>query len=373
MEEHQMRPQSILWLVACLATLLFGTTVTAQPLAFVSEQFGINTGVRLDHAGGLLRTDGLAITLPVQDYILNKEYTFQVVSPGSGEASESYAQISSTDMARGFGSALADGTGALEVGVVNRHSIVGVDVAVSRFNIHLKNSSDQPAYFVFEFTIPAGEVEVIDFSQKFALGHSRVEATIDYLLLSPSGPFGGTYDETTGQLLHFFVDIGFGGGDLTRSDNAGVLALPRSSIGPSIGYQILPFEGIATIPTIPPFGELFLYYDMYALTSTGSLDGILGHARLGDPTDLIGGAGVKLTQTPGPASPVPEPTTLWLVALGLVAMGAMRRHWRSGLHCPGERGTSGKATSLASQCLVAPALVAKPSDRQKTWISKRIH
>jgi hypothetical protein len=69
-------------------------------------------------------------------------------------------------------------------------------------------------------------VEITDFSQSFFDIHSRVEATIAYVLLSPSGPFGGTFEETSGQLFKFFVDID-DGQVLTRTSNTTVGACLR--------------------------------------------------------------------------------------------------------------------------------------------------
>jgi len=39
--------------------------------------------------------------------------------------------------------------------------------------------------------------------------HLRTGGFLDYRLLSPSGPFGGTYDETTGRLYEYYADIDF--------------------------------------------------------------------------------------------------------------------------------------------------------------------
>jgi hypothetical protein len=83
------------------------------------------------------------------------------------------------------------------------------------------------------------------------------------------------------------------------------------------------FEDTLRLPIIPPFGELTLYYDMYAL-----VDGpreTLGSAFLGDPTDLVNSGSFSLIQTGDPSTPVPEPATLFLVGIGLIAMGAMVR------------------------------------------------
>jgi hypothetical protein len=54
--------------------------------ATVAKQYGIATGVRLDHLG-YVQADGLAITLPVQDSILNKFY------PLAGIAMPSWATL----------------------------------------------------------------------------------------------------------------------------------------------------------------------------------------------------------------------------------------------------------------------------------------
>ncbi len=48
-----------------------------------------------------------------------------------------------------------------------------------------------------------------------------------------------------------------------------------------------------------------------------------GHARIGDPTDLVGGGSFRLTRASDTA--VPEPSTMLLVPPGLIAALAYRR------------------------------------------------
>jgi hypothetical protein len=78
---------------------------------------------------------------------------------------------------------------------------------------------------------------------------------------------------------------------------------------------------------IPPHGELTVYYDMYALSDARRPE-VGGYARLGDPTDLVGGAGGRIVPTTS-ASQVPEPATMLLIGAGLVAIRVIgRKLWR---------------------------------------------
>ena len=60
-----------------------------------SAHHGVNTGVRLTFGPNGDSSDGLPVTIPVAQYLANKEYTSQVLQPATGEKNESYAHTSS--------------------------------------------------------------------------------------------------------------------------------------------------------------------------------------------------------------------------------------------------------------------------------------
>ena len=74
-----------------------------------------------------------------------------------------------------------------------------------------------------------------------------------------------------------------------------------------------------------------LFYDMYAHLNIQRFE-MGGRAMLGDPFDLTGGAGIRLTQQ---SAQVPEPSTLFLLGGGLVAVGSVRRRRRTQLSIAG--------------------------------------
>lgn len=66
---------------------------------------------------------------------------------------------------------------------------------------------------------------------------------------------------------------------------------------------------------IPAYGELTIYYDMYALFSSSSEN--VGSAFIGDPAQLVQREGVAFV--PPDVTPVPEPATLPIVGTVLLA------------------------------------------------------
>lgn len=321
-----MTSHSIRCAIVAAAMVCGANPAAADPFDFIQLTYGVNTGVRLVFGPNGDLSDGLPVTFPVSGYLANNEYTSQVVQPGSGEKNESYAAYELAGQPRGFGSAEASGS-TLEVGVDSQIGQYGSGAAVARMNLTIKNNFEDRSLDLLEFAfeIPAGLVEMTDFSQQF-LGQSRVAATIDYRLKSPSGPFGGTYDETTGQLFDFFVDL-HAEQRLEKSDNATIHRISSSQPW-YVGYEIDAYRDKLRLPEIPPLGELTLYYDMYSLVSLFRNE-MLGKAFLGDPMDLTaeGSFSLGLADAPVP-QPVPEPATLSLVGVSLLALSWRRRSSR---------------------------------------------
>jgi hypothetical protein len=325
-----MKSHSVFGCGALIATVLMGTEAAADPFELIAQTYQVGTGVLVGVGTNLFKNGKLDVTLPVPDYLAVKGFSSgQFVTPGGPDKSEAYLQLSPTNKDIGFASAQGSGN-TLEVGVDLRTSVTQVGTAVSRLMMTIKNNFDDRSLTAleFDFTIPEGRVEYTDFSQKFFGVHSRVQAMIDYSLLSPSGPFGGTYDETTGQLFNYWVDLD----DekyLTQTSTASVTGFTSPS-GSRIVYFIDPYSGTLRLPIIPPRGELTIYYDMYAIVS-GHPE-TLAAAFLGDPTDLTGQGSFALRLledlgdpgTPGTV-PAPEPASMLLLGAGLLATAAKLR------------------------------------------------
>src|SRR5215471_18411839 len=316
--------RSLLPCAACTAMLL-GTTVVAAPFDLVAIEHGAATGA-LAFVGRQTLQDGLDLHFGVEDYIANKDYSFQVLPPGSGEKSESYVQFSLTSKAIGFVSALATDRN-LEVGAQLMTGGSDLGWAVSRSRLHIKNNIEDQSLDTlrFHFTIPDGKVTLTDFTARwFPATHARVEATIDYVLESPFD--GGGVERTSGNLFKFFVDLqGTGTGGLgtaplflTRSD-IDLPFIPLFNPGFSVTELIDGFSDTVRLPVIPPFGALTVYYDMYGFAQT--LSEGLGSAFLGDPTDLIDSGSFSVVIDDSPGATVPEPATLFVVCLGLIVIG----------------------------------------------------
>ena len=89
-----------------------------------------------------------------------------------------------------------------------------------------------------------------------------------------------------------------------------------------ISYATAGLREHIALPTIPAFGELTVYYDMYASFNTIPAE-VGGGVRLGDPGNLAPGerGGLALRE----ASQTPEPATFALIGIGLIAVSAFRR------------------------------------------------
>lgn len=172
-----------------------------------------------------------------------------------------------------------------------------------------------------------------------------MRATIDALLKTPSGPFGGEFEEADVGLFDLTLDL-LGAGPVSCKgplapmqtcegkvieypDFAFPLLRPLDGPGSSWGFTIDEYASVVALPEIAPFGELTVYYDMYALVRSHRESG--GRAALGDPIVLSegggsgGGTGGSL---PFQLIELPEPQATLLLLAG-VALAAARRASRS--------------------------------------------
>jgi hypothetical protein len=304
------------WLLPRNGLVIIATLLSAGlHAAPIDITHGMITGALLA-TRSVDQSQGIPIEFPVWDWILDKSYTHRVVGYRGDEKDQSYVGLGPT-RDYGFASAAVTGLGALEVGVANPIREAGGGVAVSRYNFRIKNNLDEPIAYLFEFFIERGLLEINGIRSDHT-AHARVEAMIDYALLTPAGPFGGHYDETTGRLFSYYADIGFDNW-LTHSDNATVTLFEKNDF--TLRYSIDPYQGRLRLPEIPAHGEITVFYDMYSHLNIQRFE-VGGYAMLGDPTDLTGGPGIRLAQQ---ASQVPEPATMLLFGGGLVAIAALQR------------------------------------------------
>lgn len=322
-----------------LAALALSTTsAIAVPIPVFETQTGIASGA-LSVVGRQERRDGTLgadLFFGVDQYLADKQYSSQIVTAGGQNKDESYIQFSPVDRSRGFVSALATGNN-LEVGSeVRTGGLNDFGWAVARSNLFISNRVDGQTLDAldFQFSIPGGSIALTDFQQRWrTTSLARVRATIDYVLLSPSGPFGGTFEETRGNLFDFQVEMQ-GLSPQSPQDKKVSLLDTRFGgrrdfpvAGSSLVYNIEGFSDSVHLPAIPPFGQLFVYYDMYSFVQT-DVEG-LGSAFLGDPTNLVDNGSYALVvgeSTPGtPGNPVSEPSGLALLGIGLIGLLNFRK------------------------------------------------
>ena len=190
------RPEAVL--------LLLSLSLHAAPVDITT---GLITGAHVNtRSSGGVQSQGIEIEYPVWEWILDKQYTHRVVQYSGNEKDESYVGLGPT-RDYGFASATATGLGDIEVGAANPIRTMGGIIAASRYNFKIKNNLDEPISYLFEFYIHRGLLEVNGIRSDHTL-HARVEAMIDYVLLTPAGQFGGHYDETSGNLFNFYADVG---------------------------------------------------------------------------------------------------------------------------------------------------------------------
>lgn len=334
-----------------LAALLLSSQTTAAPIGLLDQDggfvdllnTGIITGVRVQPLFGSVATQGTEVAPPDSQFE-KKSYTAMQVQLGNAkDEHETYAERPGL-IGKMFASGYANGAGDLQVGA-DGFSAGGS--ALSRFNLTIKNQRSQPTRFDFAFDIPAGEVLTMDPARTPASAgqgrrsHARVHAEIDAILKSPDEKNPGTWVETEYALFDFFVDVqgSCGHGDLScagvtldYSTNARPFLHDRvDEINSTFGLDIDAYSGLIAMPEIPPFGELTIFYDMYALAFGIPESG--ARAALGDPLALVLGPGVRLiehSRSNTPGGNVPEPGTFVLAGLGLLMMGWQVRH-------PGQR------------------------------------
>ena len=299
-----------------LIAALVGLPGITAPIDFTT---GISTGAHV--SSGINNpqqwTDGAAFDFPIADFLQNKTYSAQVVLTGSTDSSESYVEFN-FEKAAGFSSALADGRGALEVGVERNRYSIGLNAAVSRWYTVIKNNTDEEIGFDFYFVIPESLVEITGVITPYIAASGRVEATIDYLLKTPDA---GSYVETNDQIFRYYFALfndELPHGRVVKTDN--VTATNLSS-GFHHSYKLAEYTGVAELPMIPGRGELTVYYDMYAQFYNNSEH--LGKAFLGDPLQLVGGAGGSFV--PRSDDAVPEPATLLLCGAAILGLPVLRR------------------------------------------------
>lgn len=307
-----------------LAATAIAAPAAAAPFDFIQVTYEAATGVWLTYGPVEERRDGLPITSPVSDYIARKEYTAEVLQFGSGAVNESYAQFDPQEPWRGFGSAQA-GTSTLDVGVESRNGAYSNGTAMARARLTIKNNFEDRSLDLLEFAfaIPAGTLEIVDFSESFRFIREHVHAFVDYRLKSPAGPFGGTWEETTGSLFDYFVLLE----DNLVLEHSPEAAITTYSAHPNHYHvDVAPYSGKVRLPSIPPLGELTVYYDMYAFLRLNNE--VLGKAFLGDPTDLSFPPAFSLVvppNDPGHDPAVPEPAACLLVLAGLAGVARRRR------------------------------------------------
>jgi hypothetical protein len=306
-------------IVIALIGLAVASIAHGAPIDFTT---GISTSVvRSGRSGNM--TDGAEVQFPIWDHVLNKAYTAQIVPTGSSvEESESYVQVDPTEKQYGFASAFANGEPVLEVGVQDYMFSQQINVALARYYTTIKNNTDEEIGFDFYFVIPAGNVEIngTRFADRYT-ARARVEATVDYLLRTPDG---GTYVDTRAQPFKMYVETTNESrrGTIDHSSNITVGDLSDDRI---LYYKMAKYEGMVDLPIIPAYGELKIYYDMYAYYFQSGSENP-GSAFLGDPAGLVREAGGRLVQDS--ASTVPEPSTLALASLALLCLGGLRNKQR---------------------------------------------
>jgi hypothetical protein len=103
-----------------------------------------------------------------------------------------------------------------------------------------------------------------------------------------------------------------------------VPTIQRGSLGLRLDIADMSFDLGAVIPRDNEFTvRTYLRVEAFGPRGEG-----FASAQFYDPIRGFGGK-LEPSVNTGPSTPVPEPATLWLIALGLVTMGVMRRHWRS--------------------------------------------
>jgi len=271
---------------------------------------------------------GLFVSTPAEFLVSTRPYSSQLVTLNSTESSESFATVGGNRQL-GFASAVSTADLAPQAGVVNGLRFPAFQVAFSRYYATVKNNSEEPLDYELVFEILPGELTLRGTRNADNNAHMRAETFIDYRLLTPNG---GAYDETTGRLFDYFADVDFDGNP-TSSNNAALRLVIKDEL--QITYTTSGLLRHLDLPTIPGFGELTVYYDMYASLNVVRHE-LGGTVRLGDPGSLTpaGGGFLALRE----AAETPEPATFTLIGAGLVGVFTLRRRlgWPASRHGGGK-------------------------------------
>lgn len=291
-----------------------GVILKAASGAAIDFTTGINTGVEIK-AGSVFR-NGMVLEHPLEDFLAKRPYTAQIVPTGSdADISEAYVQLFQNKGASG--SALANGKGALEVGVQSNEIGLNTHYAVSRYYTTIKNNTENELDFDFFFQIQDGRLVIEGTRYANASASASFQAKIDYFLRTPDE---GTYIDSTGSLFNYWAYLSNQGRHGMFEHSANVTSR-NGSDNYTLYFYTAPYQGKVELPTIPGYGELTIYYDMTAIFRNVSEN--RGAAFLGDPTQLVPRTGASIVARD--ANAVPEPGTFLLLGITLLAAPVLRR------------------------------------------------